>query len=79
LNYPGRSSKPEALEETTRPCERYHLAVGLVQQIGIRLLHWINFRGEPGCDDADVAAAMLIVHARSSIDPRVKGMLAHVQ
>jgi hypothetical protein len=51
----------------------------LVQQIGNRLLGWINFRGEPGCDDADVTAAMLIVHAWSSIDPRVKGMLAHVQ
>jgi hypothetical protein len=51
----------------------------LVQQIGNRLLHWINFRGEPGCDDADVTAAMLIVHAWSSIDPRVKDMLAHVQ
>ena len=51
----------------------------LVQQIGNRLLHWINFRGEPGCDDADVTVAMLIVHAWSSIDPRVKGMLAHVQ
>ena len=51
----------------------------LVQQTGNRLLGWINFRGEPGCDDADVTAAMLIVHAWSSSDPGVKGTQAHVQ
>jgi len=51
----------------------------LVQEIGNRLLGWINFRGEPGCDDADVTAAMLIVHAWLSIDPSVKSRLAYVQ
>jgi hypothetical protein len=51
----------------------------LLEEIRNRLLHWINFRGEPGCDDTDVAAAVLIVHAWSSIDPRVKGTQAYVQ
>ncbi len=51
----------------------------LVQQIGNKLMGWINFRGEPGCDDADVTAAMLIVHAWSSIDPGLKGTLTYVQ
>lgn len=85
LNNPAMQDLRFERMETAPPEESSYLHYDivwlseLVQEIGNRLLHWINFRGDPGCDDADVTAALLIVDAWLSIDPRVKSAPAYVQ
>jgi hypothetical protein len=66
------------LGEPSKPHSDIVWLAELVQEIRHRSLLWINLRGKPGCEDADVMAAMLIVEAWSYLDPKVKSMLAHV-
>jgi hypothetical protein len=50
----------------------------LVQEIGNKLIHGINFQKTPGYDTEYVMAALLVVEAWSYIDPTVESLLTHV-
>ena len=50
-----------------------------IREIRNRLLLWINFAEKSWMDEASVTAALFIVQAWSYLDPKVEGMLPHVQ
>jgi len=47
----------------------------LIQQTRDRLLHRINFLGNPGSDTAQVTAALFVVEAWARLDPKVEGFI----
>lgn len=51
----------------------------LIQETGNRLTHGISFLKASDFDSAQVMAALMVVEAWSSCDPRIKSLLAHVQ
>jgi hypothetical protein len=66
------------LGEPSKPHSDIVWLAELVQEIRNRLLGWINFRREPGCEDADVMAALFVVQAWSHLDPQVENLLVYV-
>jgi hypothetical protein len=75
----GELESPERRWEQSGPQSDIFWLSELVRKIRNRLLLRINFAGGPCSDITSVLAAMLIVEAWSTIDPKVESLLTHVQ